>query len=530
MRSVMDVHQISDSLSHLHKRKIDGSVAKKFKELSESGFHPVCLFPTRKACEEHNMNMLSILDAKLEHLICTDEIDETTSTRKWSKKAYDALKKLNKDCNLTAGLEAELVIAIGARVMLRRNLDTKRGLVNGSLGTVTAISSQHVTVKFYHISEPCPIERVRSKFMLMKSYYIYRKQYPLILAYAITIHKCQGLSLNSAIIDLSNKVFSPGMAYVALSRVRSLNGLHLTNFDPSSIMVSETSLKEVNRLRGIYRKDLSLYDIPESKKVAKKRKFVVTIDSEAPPLKKPCKEAVHKRSYKRKASFVNSSMKSKILKVMDDDCCITSVENDHQMTVWPDLRFYPIDVTWQHQACDLLGVQFRAIFDHQPGGPDTILTRPDHHSLYNVKGDGNCLFRTFSYMITGTEDQHLAIRSAVVQHMLCIPHLLIGNGTDGEPNAINLLCHPRIYESVEQYISSTRMDHSGTWGTNVEMLVLAHKLNTPVYCYDTSAPHHIWAAYFSNGVNRRIYRDIRKKSLYIYFSHDHFLAATAIQS
>ena len=75
-----------DSLSHLHKRKIDGSVAEKFKELSESGFHPVCLFPTRKGCEEHNMNMLSILDAKLEHLVCTDEIDETTSTRKWSKK------------------------------------------------------------------------------------------------------------------------------------------------------------------------------------------------------------------------------------------------------------------------------------------------------------------------------------------------------------------------------------------------------------------------------------------------------------
>ena len=163
-------------------------------------------------------------------------------------------------------MEAELVIAVGARVMLRRNLDTKRGLVNGSLGTVTAISSQHVTFKFDHISEPCPTERVRSKFMLMKSYYIYRKEYPLILAYAITIHKCQGLSLNSAIIDLSNKVFSPGMAYVALSRVRSLNGLHLTNFDPSSIMVSETSLKEVNRLRGIYRKDLSLYSIPKSEK------------------------------------------------------------------------------------------------------------------------------------------------------------------------------------------------------------------------------------------------------------------------
>ena len=88
------------------------------------------------------------LDSKVEVLYCIDEIDETCGTRKWTKTASDQLKKLNKDCNLTAGLEAELTIAIGARVMLRRNLDTKKGLVNGAIGTVTAITSQKVMVKF----------------------------------------------------------------------------------------------------------------------------------------------------------------------------------------------------------------------------------------------------------------------------------------------------------------------------------------------------------------------------------------------
>ena len=58
--------------------------------------------------------------------------------------------------------------------------------------------------------------------------------------------KYQGLSLDLAIIDLSSKVFSPGMAYVALSRVHSLKGLHLTEFDPGSIIVSISCLEEIN--------------------------------------------------------------------------------------------------------------------------------------------------------------------------------------------------------------------------------------------------------------------------------------------
>ena len=62
---------------------------------------------------------------------------------------------------------------------------------------------------------------------------MFTEKFPLILAYAVTIHKCQGLSLDCAIVDLSDEVFSAGMAYVALSRVRSLYGLYLSAFNPS---------------------------------------------------------------------------------------------------------------------------------------------------------------------------------------------------------------------------------------------------------------------------------------------------------
>ena len=60
--------------------------------------------------------MLSYLPSEVHELVCTDEVDETAGTRKRNKKAAEQLEKLNNDCNRTAGLEAKLSLAVGARV------------------------------------------------------------------------------------------------------------------------------------------------------------------------------------------------------------------------------------------------------------------------------------------------------------------------------------------------------------------------------------------------------------------------------
>ena len=85
----------------------------------------------------------------------------------------------------------------------------------------------------------------KSRFTIMKTS-TSRENIPLILAYGVTIHKCHGLTLDCAIVDLSDKVFSPRMAYVAVSQVRTLQGLHLFAFDPKSITVS--ALVQVTQL------------------------------------------------------------------------------------------------------------------------------------------------------------------------------------------------------------------------------------------------------------------------------------------
>ena len=267
-----------ETLATLRKRLIDVSVEEKFWELSKKGKSPVCLFAKRKSCEEVNKKMLAGLPSEKVELPCTDVADEGGSSIKFNKKAAEKLEKLNLDCSRTAGLEAVLTLAIGARVMLRRNIDVTMGLVNGAMGTVVGIYSTHVLIKFDHIDKPCEIEKITTKFMLMKNMYIHRKQYPLILAFAITIHKCQGLSLDTAIIDLSQEVFGDGMAYVALSRVRTLSGLHLITLDPGCIRANIPCIGEINCLRSKYRPDLP--EIEKTKKGLGKRKLTGCFDTD----------------------------------------------------------------------------------------------------------------------------------------------------------------------------------------------------------------------------------------------------------
>ena len=412
-----------ETLSTLQQRVIQVSVSDKFSELQESDQTPVCLFPTRKACHDLNTEMLTHLTSEVHELVCTDEVDETGSTCKWNKKAAEHLQKLNKDCNMTAGLEAKLSLAVGARVMLRRNVNTKTGLVNGAIGTVLSITVRHVTVQFDHISEPYNVEKVKSRFIVMKNFYVYRKQFPLILAYAVTIHKCQGLSLDCAIVDLSDQVFSAGMAYVALSRVRSLSGLYLAAFDPKSIMVSTSCLKEVNRLRETYRKDLPLYPVPLQSRTGTKRKLTGTTEHDQPKPKKGRK---------------NPATPSKLVPSKGKRCASSKPEGekpakkkrssggDNESGGCP-FKFHPVDEQWQCNACTSLGLEFRGTNRVQPGGPDVTLKRPDARRVRHILGDGNCLFRSFSYLITGCEGQHVAVRAALLVSsypFISVTHLL----------------------------------------------------------------------------------------------------------
>tara|TARA_B100000927_G_scaffold226673_1_gene186387 strand:+ start:23076 stop:24431 length:1356 start_codon:yes stop_codon:yes gene_type:complete len=139
-----------------------------------------------------------------------------------------------------------LELKIGTHVMCIANisLDSDIQIANGSQGIVIGFNNNLPIVKFNNIIEPILINYYNWNSELNKNVAV--SQIPLIYAWAITIHKSQGLSLDAAIMDIGTNIFEYGQTYVALSRVRNLKGLYLSSFDYTKICANPKVKKFYN--------------------------------------------------------------------------------------------------------------------------------------------------------------------------------------------------------------------------------------------------------------------------------------------
>ena len=152
--------------------------------------------------------------------------------------------------DLDAPYDPTLELCVGAQVMLLTNMDQEHGLVNGSRGIVTGYTPGGLPlVRFVGFTDPVIIDR--ANWWLAEPDYIGRSQIPLKVAYALTIHKSQGATLDSALIDIGSSTFEFGQAYVALSRVRSLEGLYVWALNPKRIMCHPSVVAFYKRLEKI---------------------------------------------------------------------------------------------------------------------------------------------------------------------------------------------------------------------------------------------------------------------------------------
>lgn len=202
--------------------------------VNEFGIKPTKLFPL-------NWNVDQVNEEALDNLTTEDtqffEYNMDIKVYEYVKDKQLVIEKFKKYCTASEVLQ----LCIGAQVILLYNLDLEAKLANGSRGVVIGFVNELPLVKFlngveriidYHIWE---VEEMDVKILQMI-------QIPLKLAYAISIHMCQGCSLDCVEVDLTN-VFEYGQAYTALSRVRNLQGLSIIGYDVNKIKAHPKALE-----------------------------------------------------------------------------------------------------------------------------------------------------------------------------------------------------------------------------------------------------------------------------------------------
>ena len=185
------------------------------------GIKPTIIYPTKKLADQVNQFENLTLDVLSEPHIYKSY--KSNSTGHIGLELDKQMQSKNIDETIT--------LKIGSQVMCIVNLDQDIGVVNGSQGIIIEFQDGY------------PIVQFKTCKMIIKPHLWKNDKYenegiyqiPLILSWAITIHKAQGISLDEAMINIGSSVFEYGQTYVALSRVRTQEGLYIKSLDVSRI-------------------------------------------------------------------------------------------------------------------------------------------------------------------------------------------------------------------------------------------------------------------------------------------------------
>ena len=265
----------AEALNHVRSRKRNDPLDKKVDTLLKSRVfaeancpqNAVHLYATNSQVKKHNETKLKHLGSTISSLVAVDIIQDGRGK---------IFRRKTPVKDLQASMQGQVDIAVGARIMLTVNMDTDDGLVNGAFGTVVHISEkkdkhdfpESITVEFddpevgrnYKQSHRSDISDKFVKFcphtikVPFKNGHITRKQYPFKLAWACTIHKVQGMTFDQIVISLK-KIFKAGMAYVALSRVTTLQGLFLLDYNPKTLYCSPDVTKALLNMQKLDLRD-----------------------------------------------------------------------------------------------------------------------------------------------------------------------------------------------------------------------------------------------------------------------------------
>ena len=213
---------------------------------------PTKLFPTRNKVENINNTRMTFLKSdEIEFKIKYLTNMELSNTDKIKRLEFND-KEIQIELDFIANnliCEKEIKLKVGAQVMCIVNIQVDKCIevCNGSQGIITHFCEKS---NWPHIKFNNGIERIMTPHAWISDKIpgIGVSQIPLILAWALTIHKSQGATLDAAEIDVGSSIFECGQTYVALSRVKSLEGLYLTSFDAKRIRINKKVQQYYNEL------------------------------------------------------------------------------------------------------------------------------------------------------------------------------------------------------------------------------------------------------------------------------------------
>lgn len=148
--------------------------------------------------------------------------------------------------------------------------------------------------------------------------------------------------------------------------------------------------------------------------------------------------------------------------------------------------FQPISRQWQERQCRRLRLPFVRTLTLTRPRPAPLLRTLQPSVVHEIGGDGNCLFRCLSLVITGTESHHNSVRQRIVSHISenCKTFSALLPESPGNEN--------EHAEACAHYLSTSKMADGSTWGSDVEILAAAHLLRTRIFVYTMHGPNWQW--------------------------------------
>ena len=207
---------------------------------NKDGIIPTLLFSKKDMVSEYNEDELQkLISVGNEHIVYQSKYE-------FNKNINDENKKIYKDLlNNQYQIDDILTLVKNNQVMLTVNMPD-HGLANGSRGIITNFLNGNPVVLFLN---GVVLEILPKEYILDEDGQSAKKiMIPLIHAWAITIHKAQGMSLEFVKTDIGESIFEYGQAYVVLSRITNIEGLSLLNIDYSKIKAHPKILKYYSRL------------------------------------------------------------------------------------------------------------------------------------------------------------------------------------------------------------------------------------------------------------------------------------------